>query len=218
MAFIVAGGSILTWSPGATTGFSVGSSLVAAACLCWAIDNNLTRHVSDGDPLVIASVKGLIAGTVNLLLAKVFDVDDPAPLTAAMAAMVGFCGYGLSLSLFVLALRNLGTARTGAYFSLAPFFGTALAFGLRHEPVTVQLVAAGTAMAAGVWLHLSERHAHEHTHLPLTHTHRHRHDEHHQHEHPNSLQGEAEHIHEHTHEPLVHSHPHFPDIHHRHSH
>jgi hypothetical protein len=120
--------------------------------------------------------------------------------------------------LFVLALRSLGTARTGAYFSTAPFLGAILSVLLWHEPITVTLLAAGGLMAFGVWLHLTERHLHEHTHDRLSHSHPHTHDVHHQHGHgPEDPPGEP-HTHTHTHEPLTHAHPHYPDIHHRHGH
>lgn len=93
------------------------------ACLCWAIDNNLTRKVAASDAVQIAGIKGLVAGVVNLSIAFAFNMSMPQMDTAFTAGIVGFCGYGLSLVLFVLGLRHLGTARTGAYFSVAPFVG-----------------------------------------------------------------------------------------------
>jgi EamA-like transporter family len=142
----------------------------------------------------------------------------PALGAVAAACVVGFFGYGVSLVLFVLALRHLGTARTGAYFSTAPFLGAALALVLFREPVTAQLVGAALLMALGVYLHLSERHEHEHVHESLGHEHRHIYDEHHQHLHgPNDPPGEP-HMHWHHHAPMGHKHPHYPDLHHRHNH
>jgi len=130
---------------------------------------------------------------------------------------LGFLGYGLSLSLFVWALRHLGTARTGAYFSVAPFFGAATALAVLSErPGTTFWIAAGM-MVMGVWLHVTERHSHLHRHERLVHSQRHWHDEHHQHEHAESWEGGA-HAHEHEHAPLLHAHPHYPDLHHRHRH
>jgi ABC-type nickel/cobalt efflux system permease component RcnA len=131
---------------------------------------------------------------------------------------VGFFGYGLSLMLYVRALRELGTARTGAYFSLAPFIGAVLGILLWREPVTIGLLSAAALMGLGLWLHLTERHVHPHTHEALEHAHSHIHDVHHQHLHgPDDPSGEP-HTHTHRHEPLTHRHPHYPDIHHRHSH
>ena len=192
--------------------------LVAAACAFWAIDNNLTRKVAATDAVVVAGLKGLVAGTVSLACALAFGLALPPLSAIPAAAMVGFLGYGVSLVLFVLALRHLGTARTGAYFSVAPFFGAALAILLQHDAVTPQLVVAGALMVLGVWLHVSERHEHEHTHEAMTHEHPHAHDAHHRHPHAFAWDGTEPHSHPNAHEPIVHRHAHFPDIHHRHPH
>jgi drug/metabolite transporter (DMT)-like permease len=194
------------------------SLAVAGACLCWGIDNNLTQKVSAGDPVQVAAIKGAVAGSVNLAVALSLGARLPPFPVLAGALLVGFLGYGLSLVLFVLALRHIGTARTGAYFSLAPFVGASVALPLLHEPVGLPFFAAAGLMGTGVWLHLTERHAHAHRHERLTHTHRHVHDEHHRHAHSPGVDPHEPHTHVHTHEPLAHSHPHFPDIHHRHGH
>src|SRR5262249_55988116 len=127
MVLIVAGGALASLEPGAAARASTGALLVAGACLAWAIDNNLTRKVSAGDPVLIAAIKGLVAGAVNLSIALASGAAWPPASQAAAAALVGFFGYGASLVLFVVALRELGAARTGAYFSTAPFAGIALA-------------------------------------------------------------------------------------------
>jgi drug/metabolite transporter (DMT)-like permease len=217
MLTIVAGGLLLAWMPGERGHLSLGSLLIATACLCWAVDNNLTRKVSASDAVTIAGLKGLIAGAVNVGLALLLGETLPPMHLIGAAAAVGFLGYGISLVLFVLALRQLGSARTSAYFSVAPFFGAALAFLLQGDTVTWQLVGAGSLMAIGVWLHISERHAHQHVHEHLEHSHSHSHDEHHQHAH-DSWDGREPHSHTHVHAPLIHSHAHFPDVHHRHPH
>jgi hypothetical protein len=140
----------------------------------------------------------------------------PASATIAGAVVVGFLGVGVSLVLFVAALRRLGTARTGAYFSLAPFIGAIVAVALLHDPVTMPLIGAGLLMGVGLWLHLAERHEHEHLHAAMEHEHSHVHDEHHQHEHDGPV---AEpHTHWHAHAPTRHKHVHYPDLHHRHGH
>jgi drug/metabolite transporter (DMT)-like permease len=218
MAAIVLGGIVLSWDPASTAGWSIGALLVACACACWALDNNLTRKIATHDALMIACAKGLVSGVVNLTVAAALGAHWPAPSAAGGALVVGFLGYGVSLALFVVGLRQLGAARTGAYFSLAPFFGAALAIPLHGEPVSTALLFAGALMALGVWLHLTERHLHRHTHEPLEHEHSHRHDEHHQHEHAFVWDGREPHTHRHDHEPLVHAHAHYPDIHHRHHH
>lgn len=222
MLAIVAGALALSWPAGgraAVAGFGgiVPTLLVLGACLGWAIDNNLTRRVSLADPIWIASVKGLVAGSVNLGIALAAGAAVPAPAGALAAMGVGLFAYGASLALFVVGLRDLGTARTGAYFGIAPFFGAALAVVL-GEPLTAALVASGGLMALGVWLHLTERHAHEHLHEAITHDHLHVHDAHHCHTHDFDWDGSEPHRHLHSHAPLRHAHPHFPDAHHRHRH
>jgi drug/metabolite transporter (DMT)-like permease len=217
MGLIVAGGVVLARQGTAGLTLPGGALAVAGACLCWAIDNNLTQKVSTADPLQIASLKGLVAGVVNTALGLTSS-PVPAASVASGAMLLGLVGYGLSLALFVIALRHLGTARTGAYFSLAPFMGAILAITLLREPLTPLLLVAGALMGAGTWLHLSERHEHEHEHEPLDHTHSHVHDEHHRHEHQPGTDVREPHAHRHVHERLVHRHPHYPDIHHRHGH
>jgi len=219
MALIAAGALWLSWSPGAELAQFWPAAAILGACLCWGIDNNLTRKVSLADATWIAMIKGIVAGSINLALSRGAGGHWPAPRVIGLAAIVGLLAYGISLVLFVIGLRRLGTARTGAYFSIAPFFGALLAI-TAGEAVTIQLVGAGLLMAAGVWLHVSERHVHEHVHEALEHEHEHSHDEHHQHEHPDGSAPEAgvRHTHWHRHAPLKHSHGHFPDAHHLHSH
>lgn len=216
-ACIVAGAVLLSW-PGEAASFGLGSGMIAAACLCWGIDNNLTRKVSAADPVTITAIKGLAAGTTNIALAIALGAGTPELTTVGGALLLGFFSYGLSLVLFILALRGLGAARTGAYYGTAPFIGAMTAILFLGEPLTAMVVIAGLLMAAGVWLHLSERHAHEHLHEPLEHDHRHVHDEHHDHTHlPGDPPGEP-HAHPHRHGRLVHAHSHWPDLHHRHDH
>ena len=212
---ILAGAALLSWGGGVE--FNLGALLIVGACLAWGIDNNLTRKLSSADPVQIAMVKGLVAGAVNLALALSQGVPLPSFGTTLTVGVVGFLGYGVSLAFFVLALRHLGTARTGAYFSLAPFIGAVLAIALLGDPITAPLLAAGALMAIGLYLHLAERHEHKHVHDALTHEHRHVHDEHHQHKHGGDDPSGEPHTHWHRHAPLVHRHPHYPDLHHRHS-
>jgi drug/metabolite transporter (DMT)-like permease len=215
---ILAGAVLLSWSGGSVRP-DIGAVLVAGACVAWGIDNNVTRSLARADPMQIAAVKGLVAGSANLSLALLLThASVPSGPSLGAAAVIGFLSYGVSLVLFVLGLRNLGTARTAAYFSTAPFIGALLAVGLFSEPVTGRLLAAGVLMGVGLYLHLREEHMHAHTHEELEHEHRHVHDEHHQHSHaPSDPPGEP-HSHRHRHLPLTHSHAHFPDLHHRHEH
>lgn len=217
MAAIVAGGVLLSWTGRAEVGIPWGPVAIAGACLAWAMDNNLTRNVSSGDPTQIAVTKGLVAGTVNLIIAVAVGVTMPRSMAIGAAGLLGFLSYGVSLALFVLALRRIGTARTGAYFSAAPFVGALLSILILRESITIHFIAAATLMLLGIWLHLTERHEHEHWHKAIEHDHRHRHDQHHQHHDEPELLAQT-HSHLHRHERLRHSHPHYPDIHHRHEH
>lgn len=214
---MLAGATVLSWQPQAELKLSPHALAIVGACCCWALDNNFTRRISAADPVVLATVKGLVAGAVNLAAAFALGLRLPAapPLAAALA--VGFLGYGVSLVLFILALRHLGAARTAAHFSTAPFIGAAIAILLLEEPLTASFGVALALMAAATWLVLSERHEHEHTHEYMAHSHRHVHDEHHQHEHRGD-EGPEPHTHWHEHSPMTHSHPHLPDLHHRHKH
>jgi drug/metabolite transporter (DMT)-like permease len=212
---ILAGAVLLSWE-GHGVSFDTGAIFVIGACVAWGVDNNVTRKISAADPVVIAMLRGLIAGGVNIALGLATGAAFPGALTVAAAGVVGLLGVGVSLPMFILALRHLGSARTGAYNSLAPFIGAVLAIVLLGEPVTIKLMIAGALMGVGLWLHLAERHAHEHEHEPLEHDHSHVHDEHHQHEHDGPAT--EPHSHWHRHEPLRHAHAHYPDLHHRHRH
>jgi drug/metabolite transporter (DMT)-like permease len=214
-AAILAGAVLLSWS-GQGLQLDTGGLFISAACLCWGIDNNLTRKLSSADPVQIAMIKGLVAGATNFAIALVLGAQLPALPVIAGGAAVGFLGIGVSLVMFMLGLRHLGTARTGAYFSLAPFIGAVLALLVFRDGLTIQLVVAGLLMGLGLWLHLSERHEHVHDHEALEHDHAHIHDDHHQHAHDGPVS--EPHSHVHRHEPLRHKHPHYPDLHHRHGH
>ncbi len=218
MASLVAGAIVLSWSGTPTIDSLVGPLAIVGACLAWGIDNNLTRKISLADPLQIVEIKGLVAAPVSLLLGLYVGGGWPQASAVLIAGCVGFIGYGISIALFVHALRHLGTARTGAYFSTAPFLGAVAALLILREPITAQLLAAGALMTFGVWLHLTETHDHEHEHEPMEHSHRHVHDEHHQHAHgPDDPPGEP-HTHWHKHSRMRHKHAHMPDMHHTHRH
>lgn len=214
-AAIIAGAVVLSWR-GEGAQLDIGGFMIVGACLAWGIDNNLSRRLPSADPMQIAMIKGLAAGATNLILALALGAQLPGWPVLIGGAVVGFVGIGLSLVLFMLGLRHLGAARTGAYFSLAPFIGAVVAVAMFREPITLQLLAAGVLMAVGLLLHLAEQHQHEHTHEVLEHDHAHVHDEHHQHAHDGPIS--EPHTHWHRHEPLRHSHAHYPDLHHRHRH
>jgi drug/metabolite transporter (DMT)-like permease len=218
MTSLVAGAAVLSWSGTPSFDTIVGPLAIAGACVSWGLDNNLTRKISLSDPLQIAMLKGLVAGPFNLILGLSVSRQIPSASGILLTGVVGFLGYGVSLALFVLALRDLGTARTGAYFSTAPFIGSAAAVVLLGEPITAQLLLAAALMAFGIWLHLTERHEHEHFHEALVHTHPHVHDIHHRHTHKAGDPPGEPHTHAHEHRPMRHTHPHMPDMHHTHRH
>ena len=218
MIAIIGGAVVISWPGDAHFSSALPALAIVGACLCWSIDNNLTCKVSHADATWIASVKGLAAGGVNISIAMMLGADWPSLPRLGGILLVGCFSYGISLILFVVALRHLGTARTGAYFSIAPFFGTALAIPLLGEEIHARLIIAGTLMGLGIWLHLTERHEHEHCHEARAHEHEHAHDCHHQHEHDMVIESVTKHSHRHLHDPFTHAHDHFPDTHHRHDH
>jgi drug/metabolite transporter (DMT)-like permease len=233
MALITAGSAALSWEGGAAGFMSLtGPLAIVIACLCWAIDNNLTKKISGGDPFHISCIKGLIAGFTNLLISVfILKIAFPEYSAVAKSFVLGFFGYGLSLVMFVLALRHIGTSRTGAYFSIAPFFGSIASIIIFGEDLTAGFCAAFILMAGGVYCHLSERHDHEHEHDYIRHDHLHTHDDmHHEHGHEvedkdknETPQADGEikkdaHSHFHEHRPVFHTHFHYPDLHHGHTH
>jgi drug/metabolite transporter (DMT)-like permease len=214
--FILAAALLLAWTPSVAIPISLHALAILAACLLWALDNNLTSRIALADPYAISMWKGLVAGGVNTAIG--LALAPAVPAASWLAALgVGALGYGASLVLYVLAQRHLGAARTAAHFGTAPFFGAALGIAFLGEPLSAVVAAAFALTAIGTWLVLSERHAHEHEHEALEHEHRHVHDEHHQHAHRGD-EGPEPHAHSHRHAPLRHSHAHFPDLHHRHRH
>lgn len=223
MALIVAGALLLSWPQGGVDGGLQADELwpafaVLLACAFWALDNNFTRKVALNDASWIACIKGMSAGVTNLVLAFVMGAAVPSATSVSAAMVVGFLAYGVSLALFVVALRHLGASRTGAYFSTAPFVGALISVLLFAEPVSWQLGAASALMGLGVWLHLTEHHAHKHQHRAHSHSHAHVHDEHHLHDHAPGVDASEPHVHAHDHQPLTHDHAHYPDAHHRHGH
>lgn len=219
MIFIVLGGVLLSIHNNLGGGFSSGVIFILAACLCWAVDNNSTGNISALKPVQIAAVKGLVAGSINLLLASIGGLFTPSIAAISAVALIGLIGYGLSLLLFIRAQRLLGTARSSAYFSTAPFVGAVISIALFHEPLTANLILAALLMGAGVYLHLTEDHSHEHTHTEEEHEHMHSHDDgHHLHDHHDIADLSRPHSHWHKHDATRHTHPHFPDTGHRHVH
>ena len=210
-------GLFLTWDPGQGKFSLVGPLLILLAMVCWGIDNNLTRNISDKDPIQITRIKGLVAGTISLSLALILGMKILLDLKIALALLLGSFSYGISLVFFIKALEKLGSSRAGAFFSFAPFIGTIASLIILREWVGWVMFPAAGFMIIGVWLIISERHSHLHLHKAITHTHSHKHsDRHHLHEHSGTFF--EPHTHEHTHFELSHIHVHWPDTHHRHGH
>lgn len=221
MLFIIGGCIILSLGSNTTSeghDSLLGFFLIALACLSWGIDNNVTRNISHLNPVFTASIKGLIAGAANLILGYFLGERLGFNLQLGQAAILGFLGIGISLVAFIVSLGSIGTARTGALFSTAPFIGSILSILILKESVSIPFLIALALMAVGVWFHLSEDHSHEHTHEEMLHSHDHIHDVHHQHTHGPDVSDGEPHSHQHRHQVMTHSHGHFPDIHHRHEH
>ncbi|HKU38101.1 MAG TPA: EamA family transporter [Polyangiales bacterium] len=218
-ALIVAGAGVLKLEPGALGADTLGVLLLAAACACWALDNNLTQLLSLRDPFAVVRVKTLAAGVANTLLGIGLARGTwPEGLLVVAALALGSLSYGVSVVLDAYALRAVGAAREAAFFATAPFVGALASLVLLGESLRWHDAAAMLVMALGVILLVRERHSHVHAHDSLEHEHLHSHDEHHAHAHgPDAPPGEP-HSHRHRHEPLVHDHPHVSDAHHRHRH
>ncbi len=218
IGIIILGGILLSWPEKMEFGSLQGPIFIAFACLAWGIDNNLTRQLSAGDPVQIASIKGMSAGITNIVLSFIVGLSFPSIAVASGIAAVGLLGYGFSIVFFIISLRHLGSARTSAFFSVAPFIGALASFLILGEPLTLKFTGSFIFMGIGIYLLFLEKHQHVHIHDTLTHSHLHEHDEHHKHAHPDEVENDTKHSHEHIHENLMHSHPHYPDIHHRHIH
>lgn len=220
VTLVTAGAALLAWQPGQPQAMSLGLLAIVAACVLWGVDNNLTRLVSSKHPMAIVAVKGWVAGAFSLGVARAIDLDFPSLPISAGALALGSVSFGLSIALFIRALRDLGAARTGALFGTAPFIGALLSWSLLHERPTLAALGALPLLAVGAFLLLTESHQHGHYHPELVHAHRHTHDDgHHDHVHePSEAWTDQAHTHVHRHAPRTHEHPHAPDLHHRHRH
>ncbi len=215
LIFISTATVMLSWDS-SLKGFNLyGSLLVVFSMFFWGVDNNLTRKISDRDPVIIAMTKGLVGGIISLGIAMFLGAAIPLGPDTLIALIFGAFSYGASLVLFILALQEMGAARASAFFSLAPFIGALSSILLLGEKVKLLMFPAALLMIAGALLMIKESHIHKHGHKQLVHEHFHYHDEHHHHWH--SFKADY-HNHEHRHEAIVHIHSHWPDTHHRHMH
>jgi drug/metabolite transporter (DMT)-like permease len=200
-------------------GLSFSALGVLIACLFWGMDNNFTRNISAKDPLVIVTIKGFGAGLVSL--AAGFLIGNPLPrFDMILGAMtLGCMSYGLSIVLFIYAMRGLGAGRTSALFGTAPISGIILSLILFQETPDGLFIAALPIMIIGAIFLVTEQHKHIHRHEEIIHEHRHAHtDEHHDWHHQLPDVISITHTHTHIHNSVEHAHQHMPDIHHRHGH
>ncbi|WP_067050836.1 DMT family transporter [Methanofollis ethanolicus] len=214
---------ILSWNPDQAFGFSIAALGILLTCTFWGLDNNFSKMISAKDPIPIVMIKGLGAGTVTFFIARALGEAIPSPETCCAAMIIGFLGYGGLMSVFFLmALRGIGSARTGALVSTSPFFGVLVSFFLFTDDPGVLFYPSLLTMGLGAYLLITERHSHSHHHEAMVHEHRHRHDDlHHDHEHPAgtpAIDRHGYHSHPHAHHDLWHDHPHSPDTHHQHRH
>jgi drug/metabolite transporter (DMT)-like permease len=217
IALITSASIILSIEDASSFSFSIGSVFVLLACVCWGVENNCTRMLSLKDPLQIVVIKGFGSGIGSLIIALSVGQTSRRYLYLALALLLGFVAYGLSIYFYILAQRTLGAARTSAYYAVAPFIGVLLSILIFGQKLTGSFIAASVTMVIGAYFAAVEYHRHSHLHEAIFHEHRHSHqDGHHSHKHEGEIAGE--HSHAHTHAPMEHTHKHTPDLHHRHDH
>jgi drug/metabolite transporter (DMT)-like permease len=211
---------LLSWNFTGQWRFSIGAIGIIFAGFCWGIDNNFTRNISSKNPVSIVIIKGFSAGFFSLFLSLLLKNSIPDLKIILLSMLLGCLSYGFSLVLFVVAMRNLGSARTSAFFGTAPFIGAALSFILFKDTPNIMFIISLLLMIAGAVFLLKEKHSHKHFHEYVAHVHMHNHrDGHHNHSHkPGEVPESGYHSHFHIHESLEHEHSHMPDIHHRHNH
>jgi drug/metabolite transporter (DMT)-like permease len=214
---ILVGAIIVVLRTEGGVGFSLSGLLVVLACIFWGVDNNLTHDVTELSSTVLASVKGLAAGAFSVILAALFSSGSASGLQIAGALLIGALSYGLSLVLFVEALRKIGAARTSTFFASGPFAGTLLSVALLGERPPGSYWGAAALMLMGIFLLYSEGRRFRHTHESIAHTHKHSHDHQHRHVHEEA-DPQEEHEHDHVHAAVTHSHVHWPDRPHQHDH
>lgn len=206
---------ILSFEGAGSFEFNTGSLFVFGACLCWGVENNCTRMISNKSSIEIVVIKGTFSGLGSLLVALMIGESIPAVPWIMCILLLGFVAYGLSIYFYVMAQKDLGAAKTSAYYSIAPFLGVAFGMLFLGERPAIQFYVALAVMIVSTYFMIKDtielQHTHEHTH---THTHEHSHgDTVHTHEHTHThthihAHGEDSDNHEHKHEHLAMSHEH----------
>ena len=211
IGLIALASGLLSFENAESLRFSTGSLLVLLATLCWGLENNCTRKISDKSAYEIVVLKGIFSGLGSLAIALFCGEAIPALRYIAGAMLLGFVAYGLSIFMYVQAQNTLGAAKTSAYYAVNPFIGALLSFALLREPLSRLYLAALAVMALGSALvvadTLARRHSHVHTHT-FTHTHggvTHTHSITHAHDH-NHYMSDDVHGHRHSLAELEHQH------------
>lgn len=219
-------GVILTIIAGVITSFGEGLSgvtpglLITAACFCWGVDNHLTALTDGASPQAVTFVKGMVAGSVNLIIGCLITSQTMQLGNIAPAVIVGAFSYGFSIVLYVTSAQNIGATRSQILFSTAPLWGIILSYLFFHDSFQWVHVISIVLLALAVVVTNIFSHGHMHTHIAIEHIHFHQHnDEHHDHLHDGEpVSKNKRHSHVHSHDPINHEHPHYPDLHHRHDH
>ena len=218
IALITVSSVILSIKPGQTISFSVGALLILAACACWGLENNCTRKLSSKNTAQIVIIKGVFSGLGSLIVAFLIGESFPALRYIGFAMLLGFAAYGLSIFFYIRAQRDLGAAKTSAYYAVAPFLGVIFSWLLFRDRLELQFIVAFAIMILGTYFSITDTivlqhthshvhlHTHEHRHDGFTHTHAHTHEHTHLHAHDGAKEEEhlhphiAQESHDHTHE------------------
>ena len=207
---------LLSWNEGSIGVFAL--LLTAGASICWGLDNHLTALIDDITPTQSTFWKGLIAGSMNLLISFFIEEMAGGVWIIAAGVFVGIFSYGFSISLYIWSAQNLGATRSQMIFASAPFFGVLFSVFILGESLSTLQIGAATLLIFSMLILFRDQHGHDHIHEAMNHKHSHRHDDqHHTHTHSEHVENNY-HGHWHSHISGSHSHPHWPDVHHRHDH
>ena len=169
IGLITLSGLIISYDGGEIWLFSKGSLLVAAATLCWGLENNCTRNISDKNTYQIVTVKGIFSGLCSLVTAFLIRERVPDLIYIFPALLLGFIAYGLSIFTYIRAQEYIGAAKTSAYYAAAPFISAVLSFLILNEAVSANYIAAFLIMLTGTVLvicdTMRQSHSHEHSHV-----------------------------------------------------
>lgn len=170
---------VLTFEGQGSFVFNRGSLFVLGACLCWGFENNCTKMISNKSSVEIVVIKGTFSGLGSLIVALLLGESFPAVKWLLCVLILGFVAYGLSINFYIMAQKDLGAAKTSAYYSVAPFFGVAFSMVLLKERPSLQFFVALIIMIFSTVLMVKDtielQHTHEHRHGDLVHTHLHTH-------------------------------------------